>query len=80
MTERRQMGIKYEITDKVMTPVGSIQSRFTIDFLSKKKRLEISREYPTSWPTVQTNNERKHKDDVVPVESSFSLLMLFLFD
>lgn len=38
MTERQQMGIKYEITDKVMTPVGSIQSRFTIDFLSKKKK------------------------------------------
>lgn len=44
MTERRQMGMKYEITDKVMSPVRSIQSQFTIDFLRKKKKKKNSLE------------------------------------
>lgn len=38
MTERRQMGMKYEITDKVMSPERSIRSQFTIDFLRKKTK------------------------------------------
>lgn len=61
------MGRKYEITDKVMTPVRSIRSRFTIDFPSQKNWLEISREYPTTCLAVQTDYKHK-RVDVVPEE------------
>jgi len=51
------MGMKYEITDKVMSPVGSIQSQFTIDFLSQQNSLEKFQGNTQHYDTMNINTK-----------------------